>query len=79
MKERFFSIQDMDLIKKDPVLKAKYNVKDKAIKDFDEDKKKIDEGKLKPVYDFQFVWNGETGERKLFRGIDEPPNLLVNT
>ena len=79
MKERFFSVKDMKLIKKDPALKQKYKVKDKAIKDFDEDKKRIDKGELKPVYDFQFVWDGTTGTRKLFRGIDDPPNLSVNT
>lgn len=69
---RLFDTSDMDKADKDPKIKQKYGISDKAVEDFKRDLKKIQQGTLKsPSPDFKFVW-GKSGERKLFRGVVDP-------
>ena len=69
---RFFDAGDMDKADKDPKIKGKYNITDKAVNDFKNDLAKIQQGTLKsPSSDFKFVWSKD-GDRKLFRGAVDP-------
>lgn len=63
----------MDQVAGDSVKKDANKVQDKALQNFQKDQQDIQDGKLKsPSDDFQFVWNPDTGQRFLFKGIIDP-------